>query len=209
MKCERETGLTNRDLYLAIAAPVADRKHAPERALEEYLRALLRGARAHRAVEALRPDQFLSLLAEAFRAEPLPYDPAWPAGYRHVTERVERFEQFEAVALRQVVDLREMRDASILEGEWIFFGVDAPRGGRWYNFHPHQYLECAAQGLFGGWAPGDATGRQFVPGEVAVLGPDGRITSADARELDRPVYELASISWEQLADFLVCGQTYE
>ena len=65
--------------------------------------------------------------------------------------------------LRQIVDLREMRDAGMLAKKWIELGIDAPRGGRWFNFEPVQYLECAAAGSIGGWEPGDATGRANPP----------------------------------------------
>ena len=73
-RAPRETGLTNRDLYLAIAELTGDPKRAPERDLEEYLRALLRGARTHRAADGLTTDQFVSLLTASFWAEPLPYE---------------------------------------------------------------------------------------------------------------------------------------
>jgi hypothetical protein len=90
-----------------------------------------------------------------------------------------------------------------------YFGINSPRGSRWYNFDPCTFLECAMAGSFGGWEEGDDTGRGYVPGEVAVLGPDGRITGCDPRELDDPIVPLGEISWEAFRDFLGQGQWYE
>lgn len=48
----------------------------------------------------------------------------------------------------------------------------------------------------------------LVPGNVAVL-TDSGIESVPAAELESPVVELPELSWEQVADFLWCGQHYE
>ena len=55
-----------------------------------------------------------------------------------------------------------------------YFGIDSPRGGRWYNFDPAGYLECATVGTFGGW-DGEDDSRVLVPGKVAVLDPAGAL----------------------------------
>jgi hypothetical protein len=165
--------------------------------------------RSHRGVNALTGEKFIEVLAQSFTAAPLPYDLRWGDDYRADTEEIAGFAKCEATILQQVVDLREMRDAGILDGKWIGLGVDAPRGGRWYNFDPRQYLECAAAGAIGGWEPGDPTGRDFVTGPVAILNPDGTIGSADPRGMETPVYRVVRVTWEQFADFLVCGQVYE
>lgn len=86
-------------------------------------------------------------------------------------------------------------------------GVDAPSGARWYNVEPGPFLECAAQGTFGGWRPGDASGRELVPGKVAVAGPDDSLSFVDPREIDEAIVELPEIGWEQFADFLWAGQS--
>jgi hypothetical protein len=52
-------------------------------------------------------------------------------------------------------------------------GIDSPRGQRWYHFDPRTFLECATAGSYGGWQPGDETGRDYVPGPVAVMADDG------------------------------------
>ena len=200
---------TNRDIYLAIAELVAEKSRAPDRDLEEYLRALLAAARSFQSIDALSAEEFLEILANGFTADPLPYDARWAERYDADTGVGDGFARCEAILVRQVVDLREMRDAGILDREWIELGVDAPRGGRWYNFDPRQYLECAAAGAIGGWEPGDPTGRIFVPGPVAVTHRDGNITSADPRALERPIYPVTRVTWEQFADFLYCGQNYE
>ena len=66
-------------------------------------------------------------------------------------------------------DLHEMDENDTLKNEQRYFGVNAPRKSYWYNFDPIGYLECATAGSFGGWEPGDETGRQFVPEPVALL----------------------------------------
>jgi hypothetical protein len=206
--------MTNRELYLAIGELVNDPARARRADLEEYLRALLRCCRQHAGADDISAEQFLAMLEGAFVEDPLDYDPAWTAAYdawmsdAGGNEPV-GFVGFEAVLLRQIVDLREMREAGILDREWIEFGEDAPRGGRWYNFHPRAYLECAAAGSMGGWEPGDATSRNFVNGEVAVLDDEGNVTSADPRDVDRPVRPLGRVTWNDFADFIYCGQVYE
>jgi hypothetical protein len=201
---------TNRDIYRAITDLTEDPTRAPARDLEEYLRALLRLCRDRRTAPALSIEDFLAMLAGAFVAAPLPYDPAWADGYdRDVTDADGEYTKFEATLLRQVVDLREMRQAGILDGEWIGLGVDAPRGGRWFNFDPRQFLECATAGAVGGWKPGDLTGRDFVPGPLAALDADGNLRSADPRDVPHPVRPLDAVTWGQFEDFLYCGQIYE
>lgn len=204
-----EDSSTNRDLYLAISNLIADKVRAPDRELEEYLRAMLGVVRSRRGVDALTAEEFVGVLAKSFTADPLPFDPRWGDEYRAGTEELDGIAKCEATILQQVVDLREMRESGILDGKWIGLGVDAPRGGRWYNFDPRQYLECAAAGAIGGWEPGDPTGRNFVPGPVAVMNPDGSIGSADPHELERSIRTVVRVTWEQFAEFLVCGQVYE
>ena len=77
------------------------------------------------------------------------------------------------------------------------------------NFVPAAYLECAAAGSLGGWEPGDPTGRDFVPGQVAVMDSEGNVQSVDPQNIDRTIVDISQLSWEQFQDFLVCGQIYE
>jgi hypothetical protein len=199
---------TNRDLYSFIAGLVGEReKH--DRSLEEYLRALWAAGSAHREADALSLSCFAGLLETALRAEAPPFDRAWLAMDRGALAGVTGFALWERVIRAQIVDLHEMAQQGLLANELRYFGIDAPRGARWYNFDPFTFLECGVAGTFGGWEPGDATGRDYVPGPVAVLDEQGRVTAVDPRSIEEPVDELATITWDMFADFLESGQTYE
>jgi len=186
---------TNRDLYLFVAALV-ENDDGQGRELEEYLRALWRLGSAKQANDRLTLACFAGLLVGAFQ-EPAPaFVPEWEdiaeeegphAGYP----------RWERTIFSQIVDLREMRDAGMLANEHRYFGVDAPRGRRWFNFDPLTYLECAVEGAFGGWQPGDRTGRDYVSAKNLL------------EDLDIPIFELAHVSWDQFADFLRAGQSFE
>ena len=102
-----------------------------------------------------------------------------------------------------------MDAAGTLRDDMRYFGVDAPRGARWYNFDPATYLESAMAGTFGGWEEGDPSGRVPVPGEVAVFGVDGSVTSPDPREEGSPIFEIDVVSWEAFEEFLEAGRAYE
>jgi hypothetical protein len=198
---------TNRDLYLFVAG-LRRVNSGNQRSLEEYLRALWRlGSRVHECVELALPD-FARLLEAAF-IEPVPaFDPSWleQASNRPNTSGYGRWED---VILSQVVDLHEMREANMLANDLRYFGLDAPRGSRWYNFDPLGFLECGVAGSFDGWQPGDDTERDYVPGPVAILDDAGKISSADPRTVDSPTYALPFVSWDTFADFLRQGQWYE
>jgi hypothetical protein len=53
----------------------------------------------------------------------------------------------------------------------------------------------ATVGAFGGWEPGDQTGRELVPGQVAVLGEDRMLTDMAAEDVERPVVQLSPFAW--------------
>ena len=198
---------TNRDLYTAILA-LCESKRDDERTLEAYLLALLGLAQRHAQEESITLDQLLTLLTDAFAAEPLAFDPRWretTADMAHASG----FERWRACAIAQIVDLREMDESGALTNQYRYFGIDAPRGGRWYNFDPATYLECATVGAFGGWEPEDEGGRGFVPGDVAAIAPDGSIVSADPEEIERPIVSIASVDWATFVKFLWMGQHYE
>jgi hypothetical protein len=119
------------------------------------------------------------------------------------------FDSWESFALRQIVDLREMAEQGMLKDEQRYFGIDSPRGQRWYNFDPCTFLECATAGSSGGWQSGDNTGREYVSGPVAVLGDDGTVTVSDPQDVPRLVVSIGEVSWEDFQSFLGCGQWYE
>jgi hypothetical protein len=119
------------------------------------------------------------------------------------------FDRWESFLLRQMVDLREMAEQGMLADEHRYFGIDSPRGQRWYNFDPCTFLECAAAGSSGGWQSGDDTGRAYVPGPVAILGDDGTVTTSDPQDVPDPVFSIREVSWDDFQSFLGCGQWYE
>ena len=86
---------------------------------------------------------------------------------------------FEATILKQVADLREMDEAGLLSSELRYFGMDSPRGNRWYNFDPSSYIECAITGTYDDFQE-----------------ENSEITFDD-------------ISWNEISEFLWCGQIYE
>lgn len=225
---------TNRDVYRFVCD--LHRRHSGlARTLEEYLRALWQLGRAERAERELPVARFAELLERAVTAEVPPYDPAWER--LDTGERLPGFAGWERAILLQIVDLKQLRDAGAYRDEQRYFGLDAPRGGRWYNFAPMGYLECAAAGSFGASfddedsddddasssaaaeldaAPPDAAPpaaaplRVMVPGQVAVLGPEGKIIGVAAQDLPPDeVEDLTVISWEDFRSFLYQGQYYE
>ncbi len=205
--------VTNRDLYLAVSQLIAQHRESM-RSLEEYLRALWDVAHHDHEQTVLAPGSFFGVLAEAFTVEPSAFDDElWrsTAAELYALDLAETpgFQGWEYRVVRQIIDLREMAEGGQLGNEMRYFGINAPRGSRWYNFDPCTFLECGMAGTFGGWQPGDDTGRDYVPGEVAVMGPDGQITSRDPREIDDPIGVLQAISWESFRDFLGEGQWYE
>jgi hypothetical protein len=197
---------TNRDLYRGIQA-LKERHGASTRSLEAFLLALWDLARTLRDRPSLSVDDLLALLEGAWTEPAPPFDHAWRALASDVEERG-GFTGWEAVILRQIRDLREMAETSALKNEHRYFGMDAPSGARWYNFDPSSYLEGAAAGTFGGWAPEDGT-RVMVPGPVAVLGGDGELTAVDPSNLHDPIQEIPEIAWPALIRFLENGQWYE
>jgi hypothetical protein len=197
---------TNRDLYVAVSA-IQDRHRGGVRTLEPYLLALRELARPFAAGPAIPFDAFVRLLDEAHTAPAPPFDDAWRA-LPDLREPREGFAEWEQFVIHQVRGLREMEEAGTMENEYRYFGVNAPRGDRWYNFDPASYLEGAVVGTFGGWEPEDG-GRIVVPGPVAVLAEDGTLHSVDASEIEHPVFPLPEVTWEDFTAFLQNGQWYE
>jgi hypothetical protein len=199
---------TNRDLYVAIADLIG-RHPSCTRILEEYLGALWDIARVHGTRPCLSLGEFVQMLSEAFTKPAPPFDEAWRSRYETDYANLPGFEGWEARVLRQLVDLREMAQAGILDDEQRYFGINSPRGQRWYNFDPCTFLECATAGFYGGWQPGDDTGRRYVPGPVMVLGDDGRLTECDPRDVAAPPAAIREVSWDDFRSFLGDGQWYE
>src|SRR4051794_19935012 len=128
---------TNRDLYLALA-DLSAKTDAGARGLEEYLRALWGLARAYRDRPALCGEELLGLLARAFTEPTPPFDDGWRAAYERdfapAFAPLSGFAAWEARVLRQIVDLREMDERGQLKDDQRYFGINSPRGSRWYNF---------------------------------------------------------------------------
>jgi hypothetical protein len=196
---------TNRDLYLAIC-DLIERQRSASRDLESYLNALWQLGAEHKKEATFSLLQFFELLAAAFEADVRGFDEAWP---EYVPGENGGYSGWELVIVSQIVDLREMRQAGTLDNDQRYFGVQSPRGGYWYNFDPCSYLECATAGSLGGWQDGDQSGRQYVPGDVAIITGDGSIETRDPRELENPVKPVPGISWNEFSEFLWCGQNYE
>lgn len=136
---------TNADLYFAVSQLIAQYQEST-RPLEEYLRALWNVAPRHRGQESLTPDEFLDLLAEAFVAEPVPYEADLePYSGPDFEPSVCHLFDVEIVLVGQIIDLREMAASGQLANPHRYFGIDSPRGERWYNFDPCTFLECASR----------------------------------------------------------------
>ena len=209
--------MDNRDLYLSVADLVA-RNAGNGRSLEDFLRALRAALESHHAEPAITPAQFVAALEAGFSDPVAERDAGWrledlsggaddsPADAAAV----------DRILKCQVLDMEDAEVSGALADEYRGFGrsVGRPEGtvrataGYFYNWSPRTYVECGIAGAFGGWEPGDDTGRVLVSGEVAVLTGEG-IKSVPAEEIESPVVELSLLSWEQVADFLWCGQNYE
>jgi hypothetical protein len=197
---------TNRDLYVAVTQLIKQ-EDKNQRSLETYLLALLGLGQDYQHHKTLTPDEFLGLLSKAFHATPLLFDDTWRK--QDYDPKLEGFAAWQNRIIYQTVDLREMAENNTLNDKMRYFGIDAPRGAKWYNFDPCTYLESGLTGTFGGWEEGDDTGREYVPGSVAVMNEAGEIISADPRDLDHPVATLEAISWENFCNFLIDGHSYE
>jgi hypothetical protein len=197
---------TNRDLYLAIGE-LCEQHQSNNLTLERYLLALYSCVQPMRAKTSLTLTEFFKLLADAFTAKPVEFVPAWRTTYGNDEDI--GFAAYQAKLIRHIVDLREMDESGQLADEQRYFGIDAPRGARWYNFDPVTYLECGMEGSLGGWEPGDSVNRQLVPGQVAVLNAEGGIDSVNPADIERPLVEIETLSWDDFVEFLECGQQYE
>jgi hypothetical protein len=200
---------TNRDLYLAIAGLIEEQE-TNLRSLEEYLRSLWSLASEFQNSSSLSPTEFYELLSNAFSAPALSFQDSWRQRHEEDDDALQGYLGWQATIRRQIVDLREMKEKGMLKHkDKNIFGVRAPSRQFWYNFNPAAFLECAMAGTYGGWSPGDTTGRIYMPGKVAFLNEEGKFEDRDPDTLPNPVYPLAQISWDDFQHFLVMGQVYE
>jgi hypothetical protein len=188
---------TNSDLYRAVV-DLGRSQPALHRSLEEYLRALWSTGYDHSDLPTLPVHRFVELLRVALHA-PVPHiDRAWAREDLTDVDGVDDFTLWSRTLRTQICDLRELTATGVYEDASRYLGVDAPRGPgtgprstspRWYNFEIAAYLECGAEGAFGGWR------HEF---DDAVV--DGRPDDPS------PVEE---ITWAQFTQFTICGQLYE
>lgn len=196
---------TNRDLYLAIADLVKANRDNP-RTLEVYLACLSQEMVPFAGATSIALDAFYSRLEVAFIAAAPACEPV-PAGAVSHQRGAASHDTWHAFIQGQITDLRDMRKAGTLDQ--AFFGASAPSGRFWYNTSVAGFLECAVAGAFGGWQPGDDTGRMLVPGDVAYFKEDGSIGSAPASAFDHPIQIIDPVTWDDAIEFLTCGQSYE
>lgn len=193
---------TNRDLYVRLLA-IGRQLRAGGRDLATFLCAWWHLSRPLADRERLDLDTVAAMILAAATVDP----PTWPAGWR--TENVDApqggYRGWVQVIRSQAADLADFTDAGPTD-PMAYFGVDAPRPAgavratwiRWYNFDPATYLECGAAGALGGWDEDDSV-RIATPGESVEFkgNPDPGLVS------------LTDLSWDDLAELAVCGQTYE
>jgi len=194
--------MTSRDFYRGIASLIKLQKLNPA-SLEQYLTSLWARSNRLRSQPGLPAAEFQKLLEDSFT----PVD-AKP-GNDPMDELANGFKGWDSTLRRQIRDLQEMEVNGQLKNDQRYFGIDSPNGGRWYNFDPCGYLECARTGTFGGWEEGDETGREYVPGKVAAPDVKGTWVSADPREFEEIVVQLEFMTWDELKSFLWNGQQYE
>lgn len=201
---------TNRELYLFVMQ-LTERHAESARSLEDYLKALFALARCEREHATFALSKLTVWLERAFVDAPPTFDARWleaharieaadaPGGYAGWENRIHS----------QIVDLHEMLASGALDNEMRSFGIDSPRGARWYNFTPLAFLECGIDGAFGGWRESDESGREYVPGPVATNDDSGAIVTVDPREFDDPEVILDPMGWDAFTSFLEAGQWYE
>ena len=199
---------TTRDLYIAISRLNKAQENST-RSLEDYLLAVLGLGITYQNRQFLSANEFYDLLVAAFTANVVDFDPAWRDHFQENIRISGGFRGWQATIINQIIDLHEMDEAGMLENQYRYFGIDSPRGVRWFNFDPGAFLECATAGAYGGWQDGDDTGRQYVPGPVMVLAEDGTLSSRDPREIEEPTTIINEVSWEDFREFLLSGQYYE
>ena len=177
------------------------------RPLEDYLFDLKQQLSAFAGSTVIPLDAFWSMLRNAYLGDVSAQDTLPDVGDVQSQQGAANHDGCQTVLDRQIADLRDMRAADVIGH--AFFGTTAPSGRYWCNTGVAGFLECGAAGAFGGWQPGDDTGRVLVPGEVAYFKEDGAIGSAPASAFHHPIQVIDPLSWEDAIEFLRCGQSYE
>jgi hypothetical protein len=195
--------MTNREFYKGIEVLLKEKQSENTPSLEEYLTSLWFRTGKHKAESGLPLPIFFNLLVDSFTPVKI------EISNERIDERANGFAGWDSTIRRQVDDLRAMNATGKLQDEQRYFGIHSPSGQSWYNLDPCGYIECATAGSLGGWEEGDETGRHYVTGQVAAVDEKGEIVSVDPRSLDQALAEVKSLSWDQLKDFLWCGQNYE
>jgi len=164
---------TNRDLYAQLTAL---------------------GVKLARGLGPREPDldAVVRLLTAAGTAEPAEFEDAWLSQPGISDPSPQGLARVESILIRQIADLRRMRDNGQLADDNRYFGLDAPGGARWYNFDPTSYLECGVVGSVGG---------TDHHAEVALVTPPEPCDDDDETR--------ASFGWDGLCALLRCGQSYE
>lgn len=175
---------TNRDLYAQLTAL------GIKRDLETYLRALRDGVRRfneHFGPREPTPDEIVTLLSAAGTDEPPEHIDAWPSN-----PGPGGLVRVESILIRQIADLVRMRASGQLADDNRYFGLDAPDGGRWYNFDPASYLECGVAGSVHGSDDDD---------ELELVTPPAPVDDDDEAR--------RRFGWTGLCELLLAGQSYE
>ncbi|MFA9272842.1 MAG: hypothetical protein ACEQSX_19255 [Baekduiaceae bacterium] len=196
---------TTRALYVT----VTDRVRQPDVADRSLLDLLLALRRAFAGCtgDTLTPDAFAAAIAGALTAEAPREDlNAWRDEDLDVDldGGATRAEDADRMLRSQILDLADARAAGTDRDPHRSGGLAVPRRGpgaratgpRWFNWEPAPVLESGLMGTFGGWLPGDGTGRHLVPG-------------ATADDSDVAGEPLTAITWADVVAFLEAGQEYE
>jgi hypothetical protein len=207
--------MDSRSLYLAVAELVDFHRH-DARSLEDFLRTVHAALVPRFGEPALAPEALVRALEEGFTAPAVDRDPTWRQADLTLPDQAITADAVDRLLRSQVLDMEDAAASGALQDELRYFGREVGRAKRvrrasspyYYNWNPVTYIECGVAGAFGGWEPGDAAGRMLVPGEVAVLTDEG-LTSLPAEDVEQPVVDLPVLTWEQVYDFLWCGQSYE
>ena len=173
--------IKNGDAYFAVL-DLAKTQGVSDKKLESYLRGLLAAAGTLSSRPAFSIDEMLGLLQTATTIEPATFDEEWLLRDPPPYEDAQDFQGWSDELIAQIVDLREMSEAGIMDNEERYFGIDSSRGRRWYNFDTATYLECAAAGSISGWDG-------YNPGNVVV--------------------ETHQVGWTEFESFISCGRVYE
>ncbi|MEO3747224.1 hypothetical protein [Plantactinospora sp. B5E13] len=196
---------TNRDLYRRVLAE-GRRMTERGRTLDEFLRGWWQVARPLAGRARLDLDEVAAMLVAAGSVEPPPIRPEWRStSFEWLTVEPRRYVDWQSIVRCQIADLADFADQGPLP-PYAGLGLDAPRPGgqrrcigvRWYNFDPASYLECGLAGALGGWDPDDDV-RVELPGPVVPLRP----------EPGPEEVPVETLTWDDLAEFAVCGQEYE